>query len=179
MLPRVSSGLHYARDLLLACLTIAAVVSVPKSYNDIAGKPDSEQWYSAVHHELLNMERMQVWSVVSYNDVSPGTRTVSCHFVLDVKRALDGSISRKARLCADGSREVLPEGLSAFSSTSRPQTFRAFCSKAAYHKLRIHHFDIKSAFLEALQDVPVHMRPPPGVNFPPGSVLKLNRASQA
>ena len=118
---RVSSGLHYARDLLLACLTIAAVVSVPKSYNDIAGKPDSEQWYSAVHDELLNMERMQVWSVVSYNDVSPGTRTVSCHFVLDVKRALDGSISRKARLCADGSRELLPEGLSASALRAVPK----------------------------------------------------------
>ena len=75
---RVSSGLHYARDLLLACLTIAAVVSVPKSYNDIAGKPDSEQWYSAVHDELLNMERMQVWSVVSYNDVPPSQLSF-CH----------------------------------------------------------------------------------------------------
>ena len=85
---RVSSGLHYARDLLLACLTIAAVVSVPKSYNDIAGKPDSEQWYSAVHDELLNMERNCKSGMLSLTTTSHPPREQSAVILFLTSNAL-------------------------------------------------------------------------------------------
>ena len=126
---------------------LATVVSVPKSYNDIAGKPDSDQWYSAVHDEPLNMERMHVWSVVSTTAFHPAREQSAVILSLTSNALLTARSPEKLGCARTAPGKYFQKVFSAFSSTRRPQTFRASCSKASYRKLRIHHFDIKSASL--------------------------------
>ena len=53
-----------------------------------------------------------------------GYREITCHFVFDVK--LDGSFTRKARFCANGSKTDVPKSLSYSSVVSHESVCIAF-----------------------------------------------------
>ena len=65
-------------------------------------------------------------------------RTLACcrANVFTLKKGLDGSMRRKARLVVCGNYERNMD-LNTYAATSRAQSLRAFCAKAALHKLRI------------------------------------------
>ena len=56
--------------------------------------------------------------------------------VFALKKGLDGPMRRKARLVVCGNYERNMD-LNTYAATSRAQSLRAFCAKAALHKLRI------------------------------------------
>ena len=65
-----------------------------------------------------------------------GTRVLPCQYVFALKKGLDGSTRRKARLVVCGNYERNMD-LNTYAATSRAQSLRAFCAKAALNKLRI------------------------------------------
>ena len=164
-----------SKESVIAFETTTQDIQAPTSYNDIKGREDEQLWYDAVEAELQNMEKMRVWQEVPRTDVQSGEEVISSQWILTVKRDSDGSILRKARMVACGNQELFTN-LSAFSPTSRPQTLRLLLSLAAQRNLKIEHWDVKSAYLEAKLDQQVYLRPPQGVTTGPNALLKLFKA---
>ena len=75
-----------------------------------------------------------------------GYKEITCHFVFDVK--LDGSFTRKARFCANGSKTDVPKALSYSSVVSRESVRIAFLL-ASLNDVEVSACDISGAYLNA------------------------------
>ena len=75
-----------------------------------------------------------------------GYKEITCHFVFDVK--LDGSFTRKARFCANGSKTDVPKALSYSSVVSRESVRIAFLL-ASLNDVEVSACDISCAYLNA------------------------------
>ena len=73
-------------------------------------------------------------------------KEIMCHFVFDVK--LDGSFTRKARFCANGSKTDVPKSLSYSSVVSRESVRIAFLL-ASLNDVKVSACDISGACLNA------------------------------
>ena len=69
-----------------------------------------------------------------------------CHFVFDVK--LDGSFTRKARFCANGSKTDVPKSLS-YSSVVSCESVRIAFLLASLNDVEVSTCDISGAYLNA------------------------------
>ena len=161
--------------VVAAMLAVAREFTEPKTFGDIKGLPDHSEWINACHEELLQFESKRVWEPFPRSSLPPRARVLPCQYVFALKKGLDGSIRRKARLVVCGNLERFMD-LDTYASTSRAQSLRAFCAKAALHKLRIFSFDVQSAYLSADLDREVFVMPPPLADCPAGHVLRLHRA---
>jgi hypothetical protein len=134
-------------------------------------------WINAMHEELNNFERNQVWELVprpsKYNVI--GTR-----WVFRNKQDQDGIVVRnKARLVAQGYTQV--EGLD-FSETYAPvarlETIRILLAYACAHNIKLYQMDVKSAFLNGYINELVFVEQPPGFGDEkkPNHVYKLKKA---
>ena len=69
----------------------------------------------------------------------------------------------KARICAQGFRQTFGLDFHAkYAPTGKPASLRLLISFAVDHNLKIHHLDVRSAFLTAPLEEKVTMLPPPG-----------------
>ena len=75
-----------------------------------------------------------------------GYKEITCHFVFDIK--LDGSFTRKARFCANGSKTDVPKSLSYSSVVSRESVRIAFLL-ASLNDVEVSACDISGAYLNA------------------------------
>jgi hypothetical protein len=103
-------------------------------------------WVNAIHEELNNFTRNQVWELVerpkNYNMI--GTK-----WVFRNKEDQDGIIVRnKARLVAHGYTQV--EGLDfgeIYALVARLEAIRILLAYACAHNIKLYQMDVKSAFL--------------------------------
>ena len=121
---------------ITALLALAQEFTEPKTFGDVKGLPDKAEWIAACHEELLQFESKRVWEPFPRDMLPAGTRVLPCQYVFALKKGLDGSMRRKARLVVCGNYERNMD-LNTYAATSRAQSLRAFCAKAAIHKLRI------------------------------------------
>jgi hypothetical protein len=63
-----------------------------------------------------------------------------------------------------------------FAAVVKPASYRILFALAAIFGWLVHQGDVKTAFLNSGLDKPVYMRPPKGMNLPPGFVLLVLRA---
>ncbi|KAH9458192.1 hypothetical protein Pst134EB_033400 [Puccinia striiformis f. sp. tritici] len=149
--------------------------NTPLSYIQALNSANSSLWKKAVEKEITNMESHDVWIIVKKED---GLKCINCTWVFKVKKdQLNIPIEYKARLCAQGFQQV--EGKDYFvtyAPTGKMVSLRMLIIHALEHDLLFHQIDIKSAFLNAPLEEDIYVNPPPGVNIPPGHVLKLKKA---
>ena len=163
--------------VVAAMLAVAREFTEPKTFGDIKGLPDHAEWINACHEELSSVRVEACVGTVSSVLFASTCARVAVPVCFTLKKGLDvdGSIRRKARLVVCGNLERFMD-LDTYASTSRAQSLRAFCAKAALHKLRIFSFDVQSAYLSADLDREVFVMPPPLADCPAGHVLRLHRA---
>ncbi|MBW0538165.1 hypothetical protein O181_077880 [Austropuccinia psidii MF-1] len=110
----------------------------------------------AINKELLNMEKLGVWSI---ENRKINNHPITTTWVFKVKKNHnDGVIEHKARLCAQGFHQI--EGLdylSTFSPAGKISSLRVLISHVAAHDFQFHQMDVKAAFLNA----PLRQRPYP------------------
>jgi hypothetical protein len=115
----------------------------PKKIEDVLKDSD---WVNAMHEELNNFTRNQVWKLVerpkNYNVI--GTK-----WVFRNKQDQDGVVVRnKARLVAQGYTQV--EGLDfgeTYALVARLEAIRILLAYACAHNIKLYQMDTKSAFL--------------------------------
>ena len=130
----------------------------PKKIEDALKDSD---WVNAMHEELNNFTRNQVWELVerpkNYNVI--GTK-----WVFRNKQDQDGVVVRnKARLVAQGYTQV--EGLDfgeTYAPVARLEAIRILLAYACAHNIKLYQMDVKSAFLNGYINELVYVEQPPG-----------------
>ena len=100
--------------------------------------------YKPYEHNGENISPEQIRTEMQNHLI--GYKEITCHFVFDVK--LDGSFTRKARFCANGSKTDVPKSLSYSSVVSRESVRIAFLL-AGLIDVEILACDILGAYLNA------------------------------
>jgi hypothetical protein len=134
-------------------------------------------WQAVMQEEIDSVKRNQTWELA---DLPQGHRAITLKWVYKLKRNKAGDIVKhKTRLVA---REfVQQEGIDfdeVFTPVARMESVRHLLALAAQEGWRVHHMDVKSAFLNGDLKEEVYIRQP--VKFviagPEGKVLRLRKA---
>jgi hypothetical protein len=98
--------------------------------------------------ELQSVEKNKMWELA---DLPAGHRPITLKWVFKLKKDKNGAVTKhKARLVARGF--VQQEGVDyddAFAPVARMESVRVFLALAAQEGWRVHHMDVKSAFLNS------------------------------
>uniref|UniRef100_A0ACD5Z1Q6 Uncharacterized protein n=1 Tax=Avena sativa TaxID=4498 RepID=A0ACD5Z1Q6_AVESA len=134
-------------------------------------------WRAAMQLEMDAVEQNRTWELA---DLPHGHRAITLKWVFKLKRDEAGAIVKhKARLVARGF--VQQEGVDfddAFAPVARMESVRLLLALAAQEGWRVHHMDVKSAFLNGDLKEEVYVHQPPGFAIPgkEGKVLRLRKA---
>jgi len=146
----------------------------PTGYAEAKGDP---AWEAAMKQELQAMEKNKTWELVH---LPAGHRPISLKWVYKLKKDEKGMVTRhKARLVARGFMQQ--EGIDfedAFAPVARMESVRVLLALAAQEGWKVHHMDVKSAFLNGDLKEEVYVRQPPGfaVAGEEGKVYRLRKA---
>ena len=127
--------------------------------------------------EMDAVEQNRTWELA---DLPRGHRAITLKWVFKLKRDGAGAIIKhKARLVARGFLQQ--EGVDfddAFAPVARMESVRLLLALAAQEGWRVHHMDVKSAFLNGDLKEEVYVHQPPGFTIPgqEGKVLCLRKA---
>jgi hypothetical protein len=149
----------------------------PFERQDVGHALSDSSWVNAMHKELENFERNQVWTLV---DPPRDVNVIGTNWVLKNKQWEDGEVVRnKARLVAQGYNQV--EGLDfgeTFAHVAHLEAIRILLAFATSKGFKLYQMDMKSAFLNGVIQEEVYVRQPPGFESPkyPDRVYKLSKA---
>ncbi|CAA0841943.1 cysteine-rich RLK (RECEPTOR-like protein kinase) 8 [Striga hermonthica] len=135
-------------------------------------------WRRAMLEEMKAIEENETWELV---DPPPGCHPIGLKWVYKVKRDESGAIVKhKARLVARGF--VQRKGIDfeeVFAPVARMESVRLLLAMAAAKDWRIHHLDVKSAFLNGELAETVYVKQAPGfaVKGEEHKVLRCERHS--
>jgi hypothetical protein len=144
---------------------------------DVGHALSDANWVNAMHEELENFERNQVWELV---EPPPNCHPIGTKWVWKNKQGEDGEVVRnKARLVAQGFTQV--KGIDfeeTFAPVARLEAIRILLAFAVAKGFKLHQMDVKSAFLNGVIEEEVYVRQPPGFESEryPHRVYKLHRA---
>jgi hypothetical protein len=140
----ISKGVQTRSRLASFCEHFSFVSSIePKKIDEALKDVD---WANAMHEELNNFKRNQVWELV---ERPKGHNVIGTKWVFRIKQDQDGIVVRnKARLVAQGYTQV--EGLD-FGETYAPvvrlEAIRILLAYACAHNIKLHEMDVNSTFL--------------------------------
>ena len=146
----------------------------PSSVEDALADPD---WVNAMHEELNNFTRNEVWTLV---EKPKGARIIGTKWVFRNKQDDQGVVVRnKARLVAKGFSQV--KGLDfgeTFAPVARLEAIRILLAYASHHKMKLFQMDVKSTFLNGFINELIFVSQPPGFEDPncPNHVYRLSKA---
>src|SRR6185312_15070292 len=159
---------------LEAQLHLACDDGEPRSFAEAEGHA---AWRAAMQSEMDAVEKNRTWELA---DLPRGHRVITLKWVFKLKRDEAGTVVKhKARLVARGF--VQQEGVDfddAFAPVARMESVRLLLALAAQEGWRVHHMDVKSAFLNGDLKEEVYVHQPPGFAIPgkEGKVLRLRKA---
>ena len=144
---------------------------------DVGHALSDANWVNAMHEELENFERNQVWVLV---EPPPQCNPIGTKWVFKNKQGEDGVVVRnKARLVAQGFCQK--EGIDyeeTFAPVARLEAIRILLAFSASKGFKLYQMDVKSAFLNGYTEEEVYVKQPPGFENPkfPNRVYKLQKA---
>ena len=142
---------------------------------------DDEDCLMAMHEELNNFERNQVWDLVPRPKEEHNV--IGTKWIFKNKQDTNGIVVRnKGRLVAQGNSQV--EGIDygeTFAPVARLESIRMLFDFASHYDFKLQQMDVKSAFLNGPLNELVYVKQHPGFEHPKLSnhVYKLNKGSMA
>ncbi|GJV48935.1 zinc finger, CCHC-type containing protein [Tanacetum coccineum] len=134
----------------------------PRNYNEAKLNP---KWLKAMKTELESIVKNNTWKLVP---LPKGFVPIGLKWLFKIKRNADGSIMKyKARLVAKG--YVQQPGIDfdeVFAPVARLETIRLLIALAAGKGWKIHHLDVKTAFLHGELKEEVYVVQPEGFEKP-------------
>jgi hypothetical protein len=124
---------------------------------DVGHALSDSSWVNAMHEELENFERNQVWTLV---DPPRDVNVIGTKWVFKNTQGEDGEVVRnKARLVAQGYSQV--EGLDfgeTFAPVARLEAIRILQAFAMSKRFKLYQMDMKSAFLNSVIHEEVYVK---------------------
>ncbi|KAI3753573.1 hypothetical protein L2E82_25630 [Cichorium intybus] len=146
----------------------------PVSYTEASKR---KLWIDAMNAELASIEKNKTWSLV---DLPKDRKAIGLKWMYKVKRDPSGKIVKyKARLVAKG--YVQKRGVDydeVYAPVARIETVRVILALAGSNGWRVHHLDVKSAFLNGTLEEEVYVSQPEGYTKKDeiNKVYKLSKA---
>lgn len=136
-------------------------IYIPKNVDEVMKDKNSEKWLEAMRDELSSMKKNDTWELCK---LPSERKAVGCKWIFGVKTDFNGEVERfKARLVAKGySQKFGVDYTEVFAPVVKQTTFRIFLAIASRWKMVIHQIDVKTAFLNGIQDEVIYMQQPPG-----------------
>nr|CCA19616.1 putative polyprotein [Albugo laibachii Nc14] len=136
-----------------------AAIEAPSSYHEALESPQSKLWYTAIQTELQALKEKQTWTVVT-------------------KKPEQKAIGTKcARLVALGYRQTYGIGYTdTYSPVANLNSIRIFLAICCHQGIRIHQYDVDTAFLNGILEEDVFIYTPQGVEGKPKQIFELNRS---
>jgi hypothetical protein len=139
---------HSSRSAHLSCFLNTLFVALFEP-QDVGHALSNSSWVNAMHEELENFERNQVWTLV---DPPRDVNIIGTKWVFKNKQGEDGEVLRcKARLVAQGYSQV--EGLDfgeSFAPVAHLEAIRILLAFAMSKGFKLYQMDVKSAFLNGV-----------------------------
>ncbi|RVW63782.1 Retrovirus-related Pol polyprotein from transposon TNT 1-94 [Vitis vinifera] len=146
----------------------------PSNFEEAKADP---MWRRAMEEEISSIRKNETWKLVPLlNSHKP----IGLKWVYKLKKDTQGRIVKhKARLVAKG--YVQRQGIDfdeVFTPVARLETVRLLISIAAHEGWKVHHMDVKSAFLNGVLEEEVYVIQPSGfeIKGEEHKVLKLHKA---
>jgi hypothetical protein len=164
------------RSAHLSCFTNTLFVALFEP-QDVRHALSDSSWVNAMHEELENFEKKQVWTLV---EPSRDVNLIGTKWVYKNKQGEDDEIVRnKAHLVAHGFSQV--EGLGfgeIFAHVARLEAIRILLAFAAPKGFKLNQINVKIAFLNGVILEEVFFMQPLGFENPkyPNRVYKLSKA---
>lgn len=155
-----------------AGMALLAFDDEPRTYEEALESDDSKQWEKAMNEEYDSLIKNHTWILVNPpND----QKVIDNRWVFKLKSHTDGRIDRfKARLVVRGfTQQYGIDYKETFSPVVKHTSIRAILAIAASKKMRLHQFDVKTAFLDGDLEENVFMKQPIGYDDGSGKVCKL------
>ena len=139
---------------------------------------EDTDWLEAMHDELNNFERNQVWELVPRP--TEDHNVIGTKWIFKNKQDTNGVVVRnKTRLVAQGYSQV--EGIDygeTFAPVALLESIRMLLAYASHHDFKLQQMDVKSAFLNGPLNELVYVKQSPGFEDPkfPNHVYQLDKA---
>lgn len=159
--PREKKGVPPRRLIEEINMTIKTGYAEPETYNQAIKSKEKKEWRAAMMEEMQSMVDNRTWDIV---DLPKDRDAIGSRWVFKVKTDAEGKrVKYKARLVAQGYNQKFGTDYDrVFAPVVRQTTFRALLAIAAQKKMRVIHFDAKTAFLNGKLDETIYMKQPPG-----------------
>ena len=179
---RSDSNSHEQRDFAAVSFEIANDIIMmmdddPKTYREALQRPDRDKWDAAIQDEYKSWKK----NAVSEEAILPeGRKAIDTKLVFKTKRdALMRILRYKVRGVARGFKQI--EGVDyfeTFSPTVGMKPIKLLFALAAKYGWEIKQMDFETAFLNALLEEEIYIKPPPGyvMENPACTVLRLRKA---
>lgn len=137
----------------------------------------NENWRQAMQMEIDSIQKNGTWELA---ELPKNQQAVGLKWVYKLKKDPDGKVVKhKARLVAKG--YVQKYGVDykeVFAPVARMETVRTILAFAAQKQWKVHHMDVKTAFLNGELEEEVYVKQPDGFldNNNPQKVLRLKKA---
>jgi hypothetical protein len=134
-------------------------------------------WVNAMHEELENFDRNQVWTLVN---PPHGVNVIGTKWVFKNRQGEDGEVVRnKAHIVAQGYSQVEGQDFGeTFAHVARLEAIRILLVFAASKGFKLYQMDVKSVFLNGVIQEEVFVKQPLGFENPkyPNGVYKISKA---
>jgi hypothetical protein len=138
---------------------VAASVA-PVHYKDVMNRRDRRQWEKAMDTEIKSIMRNNTWKLVARPS---GKKVIGSRWIYKLKH---GGL-HKARFVAKGYLQRPGFDFDeTFAPVARFATIRTLLAIAARLGLRVHHMDVKTAFLYGDLDEEIYVEQPEGYIIP-------------
>jgi hypothetical protein len=164
---RSRNASHFAHSALVATFE-------PKDNGHALSDPN---WVNAMHEELENFERNQVWELV---EPPPNCKPIGTKWMWKNKEGENGEVVwNKSRLVAQGYSQK--EGIDyeeTFAPVAHLEAIRILLTFSVAKGFKLYKIDVKSAFLNGFLEEEVYVKQPPGFESAefPHRVYRLRKA---
>jgi hypothetical protein len=147
----------------LSYMALTAQQCEPETWKHMQQLPSHEQekWKKATDEEMMSLRELNTWELT---ELPPEKHAIGCKWVFKIKCDSDGKPDRyKARLVAKGFSQKYGQDYDAtFAPVAKQSTLRTLLAISAIRKLRVRHYDVKTAFLNGDIEEELYMSQPDG-----------------
>lgn len=133
----------------------------PKTYEEAVSCHNKNEWTEAIKNEMDSLIENGTWELT---ELPQGRKAIGCKWTFKVKTGANGEIIRyKSRLVAQGFSQKYGEDYDeVFAPVVKHTTIRTLLVIAGKEKMKVRHYDIKTAFLNGELKEDIYMKQPKG-----------------
>lgn len=137
------------------------LITEPKTINEALSGKLKSKWLGAMEEEMKSLEENDTWELC---ELPKDRKAIDCKWVFKTKTDANENAQRfKARLVARGFYQKYGQDYDlVFAPVAKHTTIRILLSIASKENLLVHHFDVKTAFLNGKLSESIYMKQPPG-----------------